>query len=355
MKIFQRYFTVSLLWTSMLALCTLVALFSFFALIDQLEETGKGSYDVAKALTYVILITPRLAYELFPIAAVIGSMATLGMMAHHSELAVIRTSGISKTRLSIMLARSGLVLVAIAIVIGELLAPVCEEKAQQMRSMAMTRQIALKTKYGFWARDGNSYVNIRKILPGRRVEQIYIYEFDDNDELRSSIYARRGEYVDGQWRLKDIKQSVIGKNAVVRQQLELASWDSLLDPEMVNLLIVRPQYLTIWELVDYIGFLEQNAQDARRYEQALWTKLIRPLSILAMIVLAVPLIRGTSRTTAVGQRVFAGALIGIIFHIINQISGHMGIVYNISPVISVTLPTIILTLLTFFMLQKQSS
>ncbi len=354
MKIIQRYFTGSLVWASMLALCALVALFSFFALIDQLEETGKGSYDVAKALTYVLLITPRLAYELFPIAAVIGSMATLGMMAHHSELAVIRTSGISRIRLCFILARSGLVLVVIAIVIGELLVPVCEEKAQQMRSMAMTDQIALKTRYGFWARDGNSYINIRKVLPGRRVEQIYIYEFDDNDELRSSIYAQRGEYIDGQWLLKDIKQSVIGKNAVVRQQLELASWDSLLDPEMVNLLIVRPQYLTIWELVDYIGFLKQNAQDAQRYEQALWTKLVRPLTILAMIVLAVPLVGGTSRTIAVGQRVFTGALIGIIFHIINQISGHMGIVYNISPVISVTLPTIVLTLLTFFMLQHHS-
>ena len=118
MKIIQRYFTVSLLWTSMLALCALLALFTFFALIDQLEETGTGSYDVAKALTYVLLITPRLAYEIFPIAAVIGSMATLGMMARHSELAVIRTSGISKISLSIILARSGLVLVAFAIIIG---------------------------------------------------------------------------------------------------------------------------------------------------------------------------------------------------------------------------------------------
>jgi len=282
-------------------------------------------------------------------------MAALGIFAQHSELAVIRTAGVSKIKLCIILAKSGLMLVIIAVVIGEFLAPVCEEKAQYMRSMALTEQIALKTKYGFWARDGNSYINIRKVLPGKRVEQIYIYEFDSNDELRISTHAQRGEYAEGTWLLEDIDQSFIGKGIVSSQKVKRASWDSLLDPEMVNLLIVNPEYLTFWGLVNYIDFLNQNAQNAQRYEQALWAKMVRPLSILAMIILAVPLVRGTSRTTAVGQRVFIGALIGIVFHIINQMSNHMGVVYNIPPVISVTVPTIILGLLTLYMLRSRSS
>jgi len=354
MRIIQRYFTVTLVSTSIIALSVLVALFCFFSLIDQLEETGKGSYGVVQAVTYVLLTMPRLAYELFPIAAVIGSMTTLGMMAQSSELAIIRTAGVSKLNLSFVLVKSGLILVAIALVIGELLAPVCEEKAQHLRSMALTEQIALKTKYGFWARDGNSYINIRKILPGGLVEQIYIYEFDENDELRSSILAQRGEYSDGKWLLEDIKQSIIGKDNISSQQIDLASWDSLLESEMVNMLIVKPEYLTFWGLISYIDFLNKNAQNAQRYEQALWVKMVRPLSILAMIVLAVPLVRGTSRTTAVGQRVFAGALIGIVFHIINQASSHLGVVYEIPPVFSVTVPTILLALITLFLLRSHS-
>jgi len=336
----------------MIALCMLVALFCFFSLIDQLEDTGKGSYGVSQAATYVLLTMPRLAYELFPIAAVIGSMAALGMMAQHSELAVMRTSGISKLDLSVLMVKSGFILVVIALVIGELLAPICEEKAQHMRSMALTEQIALKTKYGFWARDDNSYINIRKILPDQQVEQIYIYEFDEHDELRSSIYAQSGDYINGEWLLSNIKQSIISKDKVTMQSIELGSWGSLLEPEMVNMLIVSPEFLTFWGLLNYIDFLKQNAQNSQRYEQAMWSKLIRPLSILAMIVLAVPMVRGTSRTTAVGQRVFIGALIGIVFHIINQVSGHLGVVYNIPPSISVTVPTLILSFLTLHLLRS---
>ena len=120
------------------------------------------------------------------------------------------------------------------------------------------------------------------------------------------------------------------------------------------MLIVKPEYLTFWGLLNYIDFLNQNAQNAQRYEQALWVKLVKPLSIIAMIVLAVPLVRGTSTTTAVGQRVFVGALIGIIFHIANQICSHLGVVYDIPPAISVTGPTFILSLLTFYMLRSRS-
>ena len=238
MRIIQRYVTASLVGTTVLALAVLVALFSFFSLIDQLEETGKGSYGVTQAVSYVLLTMPRLAYELFPIAAMVGSMSALGMMANHSELTVIRTSGVSKSLLSVVLIRSGLLLVGIALVIGELVAPFTEEKAQHMRSIALSEQIALKTKYGFWARDGNSYINIRKILPGQNVEEIYIYEFDDNDELRSSIYAKSGEYEDGQWLLNNISQSILSNERVIQKKFDRANWDSLLEPEMVSMLTI---------------------------------------------------------------------------------------------------------------------
>ena len=352
MKIIQRYVTLHLLWTTMLALAVLAALFSFFSLIDQLEDAGRGNYGVLQAVTYVLLTTPRLAYELFPIAAVIGSMATLGIMAQNSELDVIRTSGVSRMQLTVVMAKAGFVLLIFALVVGELVAPISEERAQQLRTIALTKQITLKTKNGFWARDGNSYINIRKVLPGNQVEQIYIYEFDNERKLRSSTHAQRATYQNRQWRLDGIEQTVIDGDSVTRKKLRQAVWLSLLDPEMINLVIVQPQYLTIWGLSRYIEFLRQGAQNTRIYEQALWIKLIRPLTIVTMILLAVPLVRGHSRFTAIGQRVFIGALIGVGFHIVNEASGHIGVVYELSPAFSATLPTLSLILVLAWMLRR---
>lgn len=351
MRIIQRYITIDLVKATFLALFVLVALFSFFSLIDQLEEAGKGNYGVPQVLLFVLLTMPKLAYELFPIASVIGSMAVLGMLAQNSELDIIRTSGVSDYALAGVMVRSGIVLVILSIIIGEVIAPVSEEKAQYMRSVAMTEQITLKTKYGFWGRDGNNFINIRKVLPGNKVEDIYFYEFDDENRLRSSIFAESADYVEGKWLMKNISQSLISEDKVTLRKLGLAEWESLLNPEMINFVIVKPQYLTLWGLVDYISYLKQNAQNSLLYEQALWAKLVRPFSIIAMIVLAVPLVRGNSRFNAVGQRVFIGALIGIVFHICNEVASHLGVVYEIHPSLSVTAPTLILIFILFFLLR----
>jgi lipopolysaccharide export system permease protein len=351
MNILRRYLARMLFWTTLLALAVLVALFAFFALIDQLEETGHGNYGVLQAVTYVILITPRLASELFPIAAMVGSMVTLGILAQNSELAVIRTSGVSSAQLGGLLARAATLLVVVSLINSELVAPFSEEKAQNLRSLSMSQQITMKSKYGFWARDGNSYINIRKILPGNQIEQIYIYEFDADNRLRTSTRAREARYVKDRWLLENIWQTTIDGETIQKRHLTRAAWESLLDPEMLNLIIIEPQYLSLVGLFNYIKYLNDNSQDSRIYEQALWVKLVRPFSILAMVLLAVPMVRVHMRSTPVGQRVFQGALAGVIFHILSQASGNMGMVYGIAAPISVAAPTVVLGGVLFWLLR----
>jgi lipopolysaccharide export system permease protein len=342
MKIIERYIGVNLVTLTLVALFALVALFSFFAIIDQLEETGRGSYGVPQALFYVLLTTPRLAYELFPIAAVIGSMTSLGMLAQTSELAIIRTSGVSRLMLARGLLRPCIILVVLGVIIGEFIAPPCESFAKQQRSLAKNEQIVLKSQYGIWTRDGNSYINIRKMLPGDKVEQIYIYEFDRENRLRDEITAANGEYRNGEWVLTNVEQTSISPSGVSKRHMARASWKSLFKPEMAEFELIKPQYMSLWELFGYIKFLKQNAQETQPYEQAFWSKLIRPVTIIAMILLAIPMVNCNSRFTAVGQRVFIGALTGILFHIGDQTAGHLGMVYNINPALSVTFPTLVL-------------
>lgn len=351
MNILQKYITMSLVVITLVALFGLVMLFSFFSMIDQISDTGTGSYDVAEAVLYVFLTTPKLAYELFPIAAVIGSMTTLGILAQNSELVVIRTSGVSRIKLALILSKAAIFLVLLSVLIGEFIAPVSEEAAQYRRSMAMLDQIAVRAQ-GYWTRDGDSFINIRRILPGDHVKDVYIYEFDKDNKLRNSFYAKEASYESGRWLLKDIEKTSFTDEKIMSEKFRMAEWPSLLDPEIINFEIVKPQYLTFIGLMKYISYLKKNAQETTPYVQALWGKIIKPLTILAMILLAILLVQSESRFTPVGQRVFFGSMVGIIFHICDQISGHMGIVYDIHPAISVTLPTVILLSSVFYLIRE---
>jgi len=59
-------------------LLVLVAIFSFFSFIDQLDDLGRGRYGLAAVIQYILLSMPRLTYELFPVSALIGTLIGLG-------------------------------------------------------------------------------------------------------------------------------------------------------------------------------------------------------------------------------------------------------------------------------------
>ena len=347
MKILQRYFIINLVWTTALALAVLVGIFAFLSLIDQLEDAGQGNYGAYQAVTYVVLTLPRLAYEIMPIAAMIGAMTCLGLFARNSELDVIRLAGVSEYSLAVFLVKAALVVALFAVFVGEVVVPPSEIKARYQRSIALTEQVAMRTRYGFWARDGNSFVNIRKLLPGNIIEDIYIYEFDDEDRLRSSIIADNARYIDDRWVLEDVDRMIFDSAGVSRETFGRAAWESWIDDDLINLVIINPLYMSLWNLSSSIRALKSNSQDAATYEQAFYGKLTRPFTILAMSLLAVPLVVARRDTEGLGQYVFTGALIGVVFYFVNSASGHIGIVYGLHPFISATAPTLLLILVLF--------
>ncbi len=353
MKIIQRYFILNLIWTTLLSLTILVGIFAFLSLIDQLEDAGQGNYDTYQAVIYVILTLPRLAYEIIPVAAMIGGMTSLALLARNSELDVIRLSGVSEFSLAGLMGKSALVIVLFSILIGEFIVPASEKKARYQRSIALTEQVAMKTKYGFWARDGNSFINIRKILPGNVMEDIYIYEFDDEDRLRNSIFANHARYVDDRWVLEEVEKTTIDGAGVRREQYSRAAWESWVDDELINLVIINPLYMSLWNLSNSIRVLKSNSQNTSTYEQAFYAKLIRPFMIIAMIVLSIPLVVARQRSGGLGQHAFSGALIGVIFYFLNSASSHIGIVYGVHPFISAATPTLLLLLILFWLFFRQ--
>ena len=347
MKIVQRYFIVNLVWTTALALAVLVGIFAFLSLIDQLEDAGRGNYDVYQAITYVILTLPRLAYEIMPVAAMIGGMTCIALLSRNSELDVIRLAGVSEYSLAGLLAKAALVIVLFSILVGEFVVPASEIKARYQRSIALTEQVAMQTKYGFWARDRNSFINIRKILPGNVIEEIYIYEFDDQDRLRSSISADNARYIGDHWVLEGVDRTIIDASGISREQYGKAAWESWVDDGLINLVIINPLYMSLWNLSDSIRVLKSNSQSAATYEQAFYGKLVRPFTILALVILSIPLVAARKHSDGLGQHVFAGALAGVVFYFVNSASGHIGIVYGVNPVVSSAFPTLLLYLILF--------
>jgi Lipopolysaccharide export system permease LptF/LptG len=98
MKILDRYLAVSILTSTLLVLGVLLALFSFLQFVEALGDVGKQNYQLADAIRYVLLSVPRQAFEVFPMAALLGTTLGLSALAADAELVAIRAAGVSVLR-----------------------------------------------------------------------------------------------------------------------------------------------------------------------------------------------------------------------------------------------------------------
>ena len=341
MKIIDGYILRTVLMGTLVAMLVLLPVVGFINLVDELDYVGKGSYTLADAFIFIGLSLPSNAYQLFPMAALIGTLSGLGSLAVHSELIAMRSAGISTLRILAAVLKAGLVVALVAALVGEAIAPVSEDKGNQLRAELMSEGIATRSRYGFWARDGGSFINIRTILPGGRLRDIYIYELDEAKRLKLSTYAKSAIYTGNAWRLEEIWQSELSDQGVQTRTSRQAVWDSLLDPGMLSLLVVEPNFLPVWALYRYMRFMEENGLSAVTYEVAFWGKMAVPLVILVMVSLAVPLLFGSMRRVGVGQRVFVGVLIGIAVYVLNKTVTQLAVVYPVSPAVAAFLPGLV--------------
>ncbi|MCP5149329.1 MAG: LPS export ABC transporter permease LptG [Ectothiorhodospiraceae bacterium] len=343
MSLIDRYVARYVVSATLMSLLALLALFSFIALVDDLDSVGKGDYTLWLALEYMVLSMPRLAFSLFPVAAIVGSLMGLGVLAGNSELVVIRAAGVSVARIIGAVLRGAGVLVVVAVLLGEVLSPAAERLAEERRSFAMSGELGARIGTGFWVRDGDSFINIGKVLPEGRMDDVHVYELGAEQRLRVVTHAAQARYTGGEWRLREVRQTGLEEPpAATSRYLPEAAWRSVLEPDLVRVVSVRPESLSLVGLVRYVDYLEGNGLDAARYRLAMWTKIVYPLTTALMIVLAVPMVLGRLRSVGLGQRVLLGIAVGVAFHVAHQVSGHLGLVYGLSPFACAVLPSLAL-------------
>ena len=338
MRILDRYIGITVASHTLVVMLVFMALFSFASFVSEADYIGKGKYGLAQAAYYVVLTLPSLIYQLFPPVALIGSMVGLGMLASGSELTAIRAAGVSMGHIILSVMKVGVLLVLAAVIVGEWLAPQAEYYAQTMRSAALSERISLKTRSGFWARDGDNFIHVREILADSQLADISIYEFDRQNRLQTITHARTASYQQNKWQLQDIQYSKVSDSGIVIQHQPSAEWGSLLSPAVLGVVAVKPDKLSLLGLRKYIDYLHDNNLNAERYELAFWKKIMQPLGTGVMVFLAIPFIFGTLRSVGVGQRIMVGALLGIAFYLFNQTFGYVGLVYGMNPIVSAVLP-----------------
>lgn len=346
MRLLNRYIAKEIYFGTFLVTVALGFLFGLFDFIHELNDIGKGGYQLAQILLFVLLSVPGHIYELFPIAVLIGTLYGLGQLTTHSEMTVMRASGMSRFRLGGSLIKAGLLFVVLTLLVGEWVMPVAEKSAQELRLKALNNFVTSQFRSGIWAKDSGRFINVQEMLPDGSLKGVRIYQFDTQHHLVSISTAQQGHYTGHeQWRLEDVDRTYFEGNQVRGEHINEIQWNTPLTPDLMTTLLVQPEQMSLVNLFKYVKHLRENSQQSVRFEIAGWSKLIYPLSTLVMMQLALPFSLHRPRTGTIGGRIMMGIVLGLVYYLVNHFFDFEGQLYNWNVVLTTTVP-----LLTFMLL-----
>lgn len=337
------YITRHVLGAIFIVTLVIVGLDMLFALVDQLPDLKKD-YQIKQAAYFVAMTGPRRLYEHLPLCSLIGCLLGLGALASSSELTVMRAAGISTARIIGAVMKPVLAIIVAALLLGEYVVPKSEQEAQSFRTIATSangKSSAASLQKGLWHREGTTFLNVKAVTPEGEIYGVTRYRFNDQWQLESAGIARRGYPVADGWQLEELRETHFkGERTEVVEKTD-EHWVSGLTPELLSTLIMEPGNLSIQGLSAYTGYLDEQGLAAEDYQVAFWGKMLMPLAIMGLVLVAVSFIFGPLRSVTVGQRLIAGVVVGLLFKLAQDLLGPAATVYGLSPLLAVMLPILV--------------
>ncbi len=352
MNILDWYLARTIFKYTSMVMFVLVGLFIFLQFLDEISRVGTGNYGFFDMVLFLILSTPRVVYEIFPMSALLGTMLGLSSLAVDSELIVMRAAGISIMGIAGSVMKSAALIILTAVLIGEFVTPYAETQAQRGRSEALQKRVSQQSDFGLWMRDENSIIKVGEMLPDLKLLNVKIFEFDDAGNMRAAAVADSGKFENNEWVLFNLRQSIFVDKGIKTIHMESANWHSKLGPEVLKVFLVRPEQLSALDLDRYIKHLQENSQNTDRYELAFWQKISSPLAIVVMVLLGIPFVFRSVRSGGVGGTLFLGIMLGLIFFAMAKGFGFLVLIYGIPPLAGAFIPLLIFLVVSLVMLKK---
>jgi len=350
--ILTQYMTRTVLLSTAMVLVVLLALAGLFEIIAELDDT-QGDYQTPQAIMFTLLRLPNLAFEMMPVAVLIGSLLGLGALASNSEIIVMRSAGISVSRMSGMVALSGLILLVFTGLIGEFIGPPLDLYAREMRTQARYEQGDERLGNAAWVKDGPVYLHLEKISAEFEFGSIYLYRFDEKNELASIAKAENsGIDDDDNWILESLRETRFSNDGVQVVESSVAVESFEVNSELLGSSLAKPLSLSARGLLVYIDYLKRNSLDASQYESELWNRAARTLAIVIMPILSLAFVFGSLRSGGAGSRLAIGVIIGLAYYLASETLANSGQVFNLNPIVVNWAPSLMLLLITLFALAR---
>ena len=381
LKVLSRYVKLNALLAiigAVIGLWALQLVFSYLSELDSLDD----SYTMGEAIKYIFYRSPYFLEQFIPTGALLGAVVGLGLLANNSELVVMRAAGVSVYRIVGWVLQPALIFVILALFVNQFILPYSNQLAHEISSEDSSSLVT--SVRGYWtvqprfenAKDGSTKPDGSDILyidyadVKGNIGEVKRWHLDNNGNLQTAIQAEGGKYTGREpintansklseqyryeWQLNNMTKLSINQGFESSQAISASETLSLpFAPESVYLLTRQAEDLSLTQLYEHRQFMHQQGTRSLTHELAFWQKLLSPLSILSLVIVACSFVFGSLRTHSLGLRIVVALLFGLLFSYLQDLVGFVSLATGFSPLLMVILPIIASAILGGYLLKRQ--
>jgi lipopolysaccharide export system permease protein len=359
MKILDRYIVKTMAFYTLGVMLVWLGVYAFFNFINEVDNIGQVNYTVIKAMVYVVLDLPSVIYAHSSVIILLGSLLAMGHLASTSQLVVVRGSGISIMQITGTVVKVALVFITIVILVGELIAPMATQYAENSRAKALGHNIQAKNQQGFWIKDNNAIIHVNKNFDGQLFGDVTLIKLKNSNTLESVTHADNAIFDGESLKLGKTDDYQVGRNQEKFYNIDIDQFEQYrtmvsFDQEFIVSLRKEPYELSTWHIFNQIGFLTQNGLSTDAFDVELYKRIVKPFTLVAMIVFSMLFIFGSLRDASLGKKVFLGLMLSLFFELFSRIGGVLSLRLDYNHFLIASIPTLVVLVFALILLKRKS-
>jgi len=352
MTIIDKYFYRIIGKYSFYSLLALTAIFCFFKFIDELSIVGERDYLIDIAASYVFLLLPSIANSLLVLAIFIGTIFAIAELNSNKEIQIFYSGSISTKTIILKALRFDSAFIICLIVLFELISPISMKYAEQIKNESLGKSVGLDNG-DFWLKKNNQFFLIEKESSSH--SSVLIFEIQDNINLVSQTISPYGEFSEQQLLLKNIHKNnfniVDNRYFVSRTELNKDTID--IDEEQIRSFDVNSKTLSLFGLIKIIFFSAGTDQNMSEYFLETLNRIIKPMLLVGMVLIAIPFILDTNRKASISNRMLLALSISLITHLMTKLLSIITLTFGFLVYLAPIIPAVILTVVGFFLVNSK--
>ena len=328
-RIHDRYLLKQFLKIFSLSVLAFVAIYIVVDTFEEIDNFIDHDASLPHIVAYYIFSLPFILTYIIPVALLLGTVFSIGILARRNEITAFIASGVSLVRVALPIMLLALLVSVGSTVFNDVVVTKANRKHKDIKLHDIEGRTRsnpnLKENFHYLGEDGFVYLASRYNHENRTLYDVVLQQFDENTLIRR-IDAKRAVWKSGAWHFTSGFDRVFdARNERVKAFDKLTMPELKEDPLSFAKEQVEQDNMNVWELSSYIDKVRKSGGSTERYQTDLYFKFSYPLAGSIFVLIGIAFASG-KRKQSIATGFGVSLLISFLYYGVLRVGQTLG--YN---------------------------